>query len=271
MTTGKLIAKRRARLEINSPEINALSGPSNAFYIDHRQSPPTHDWSYTNQLDWRAEHKQCGLKVQSPIDIQRRYVIQSNLSISFYNYNQLTRFKISNAHHTIKLNPINNFQENLFGIKLGRHHQNEGDGDNSSSLPDVISVDEEAEAAADFTARNGGDMMLPVPKRAALLERIRNIQAQKSSQVGANQPLDGNSLGHEEQHSPSDGPPFNGAPTIKLSWLDDANSEFKLRDIHFHWGERRDNGSEHAIDGRRAAMEVSWHSPLLYFGQVIYL
>lgn len=50
--------------------------------------------------------------------------------------------------------------------------------------------------------------------------------------------------------------PYNGAPSIKLDWLDDGFNVFKLRDIHFHWAERRDNGSEHAIDGVRAAMEM---------------
>lgn len=50
--------------------------------------------------------------------------------------------------------------------------------------------------------------------------------------------------------------PFNGAPSIKLDWLDDGYNVFKLRDIHFHWAERKDNGSEHAIDGVRAAMEM---------------
>lgn len=182
-------------------------------------------------------------------------MIQNNqLRIYFYNYNQLTKFKISNAHHTIKLNPINNFQENLFGVKLSKHDQND---ENNSSLPDIISVDEEAEAAADFTARNGGEIMLPVPKRAALLERIKTLQAGKGQQ------MEGNSIGQEDhsahQQTNSDGPQphYNGAPTIKLDWLDDGNNEYKLRDIHFHWGERRDNGSEHAIDGRRAAMEVS--------------
>lgn len=51
---------------------------------------------------------------------------------------------------------------------------------------------------------------------------------------------------------------YDGQPTIKLDWLDDGNNEFTLHDIHLHWGERKDNGSEHAIDGKRAAMEVSW-------------
>lgn len=150
----------------------------------------------------------------------------------------------------------------MFGVKLSKHNQND-DGNSNSSLPDIISADEEAEAAADFTARNGGEIMIPVPKRAALLERIRTLQAERSSPGASNQnqPIDGNSLGqddHSGQQANTDLPPYNGAPTIKLDWLDDGNNEYKLRDIHFHWGERRDNGSEHAIDGRRAAMEVSY-------------
>lgn len=64
-------------------------------------------------------------------------------------------------------------------------------------------------------------------------------------------------------HSTKEKVAYDGAPTIKLDWLDDGNNEYKLRDIHFHWGERRDNGSEHAIDGRRAAMEVSCGLPSL--------
>lgn len=186
-------------------------------------------------------------------------MIQNNqLKLYFYNYNQFTKFKIQNSHHTIKLNPINNIQEARFGVKLSKHNQND-DGNSNSSLPDILSVDEEAEAAADFSARNGGEIMLPVPKRAALLERIKALKSERGgSSSDTSQPVNGNSIGQDVPHQAvSDSPPYNGAPTIKLDWLDDGNNEYKLRDIHFHWGERRDNGSEHSIDGRRAAMEVS--------------
>jgi len=50
--------------------------------------------------------------------------------------------------------------------------------------------------------------------------------------------------------------PSISTPTVKLDWLSDG-SEFELQEIHFHWGDGINKGSEHEIDGERAAAEVS--------------
>lgn len=43
-------------------------------------------------------------------------------------------------------------------------------------------------------------------------------------------------------------------PALRLNWLDDC--VFELNEIHFHWGNGIDKGSEHEINGQRAAAEV---------------
>lgn len=279
------------------------------FFIDQRQSPLSHEWSYSNQQDWRMEHKQCGQNVQSPIDIMRRHVITNNqLKLHFYNYNQLTKFKIENAHHTIKLSPIDINQQDNFGFKLrppgAGSSPNGGDDGFNSSLPDIITADEDS-GEPEFEARpptqssvaqhypesnhnnhhhqaSGRNQSLRIKLAAASQQQSSQSNHQQhqqqqqqnsrartlhhehpTSSVVANQAIDSNNIGstHEDgvngdnslEHQQQ---PYNGSPTIKLDWLDDGNNEYKLRDIHFHWGERRDNGSEHAIDGRRAAMEM---------------
>lgn len=262
------------------------------FFIDQKQSPQLHEWSYQDQTDWRKENKQCGLKNQSPIDIQRRYVIPSgHLKLQFYNYNQYIKFKIQNAHHTIKLNPIDLSANDQFGIKL---NQNQELGESMASKMSGASVTEitateddiepEYEAKAPVNNNKHNDhhnnhqgQVYREPTRITADHRHHSLENKShqfssynnnhNNQQQQNQGLDSNSIGIMDENvvdlaesstsSPTTSLPYNGAPTIKLDWLDDGNNEYKLHDIHFHWGERRDNGSEHAIDGRRAAMEVS--------------
>lgn len=178
----------------------------------------------------------------------------SQLKLHFYNYNQLTRFKIENAHHTIKLSPLDGalVSRQQADGQLGFKFQ-PGDLDGSnSSLADIITADEDPEP--EFEASS--------PDRSRVIKHPQQPQRgaphveRPSDNVGNH--LDTNHI--EEQAADPSAPPYHGAPTIKLDWLDDGNNEYKLRDIHFHWAERRDNGSEHAIDGRRAAMEVSFSS-----------
>lgn len=257
------------------------------FYIDQKQSPQLHEWSYGDQLDWRRENKQCGLKNQSPIDIQRRYVIPSNhLKLHFYNYNQYIKFKIQNAHHTIKLNPIDLFANDQFGIKLNQNpDESMASSINKASLPEITTNEDDMEPEYEAKApvnnnkyndrhnnhqgQNHREQTRIKVDRQGLEKENKSHQSSNYNNQQHNQGLDSNSIGIiDENINVEDGAqsgtsssatslPYNGAPTIKLDWLDDGNNEYKLHDIHFHWGERRDNGSEHAIDGRRAAMEVS--------------
>lgn len=277
----------------------------NCFFIDEKQSPQTHEWSYTDQINWRRENKQCGLKSQSPIDIQRRYVIPSNhLKLHFYNYNQNTKFKIQNAHHTIKLNPVDlnsfgNGNDNQFGIKLNPENQNDdhqssGSIDKAPLVPDLMAVEDdvepEYEAKTPVNNNNNGPAIKHKQHHTHSQGQNNNNNNREQTRIKTdhhygsssadqhskshqqqqqNQGLDSNSIGMIDENinvedvaqsatsSSTASLPYNGAPTIKLDWLDDGNNEYKLHDVHFHWGERRDNGSEHAIDGRRAAMEVS--------------
>lgn len=45
-------------------------------------------------------------------------------------------------------------------------------------------------------------------------------------------------------------------PTVRINWLPDGD-EFELAEIHFHWGDGINKGSEHEINDQRAAAEVS--------------
>lgn len=45
-------------------------------------------------------------------------------------------------------------------------------------------------------------------------------------------------------------------PTVAPNWLTER-VEFELNEIHFHWGDGINKGSEHEINGQRAAAEVS--------------
>lgn len=49
--------------------------------------------------------------------------------------------------------------------------------------------------------------------------------------------------------------PSLAIPSVKVSWLEDAI--YELQEIHFHWGDGIIKGSEHEINGQRAAAEVS--------------
>lgn len=48
----------------------------------------------------------------------------------------------------------------------------------------------------------------------------------------------------------------NLRPTVVLDWLPDGNNTYELQDIHFHWGNGIDKGSEHEINGAKAAAEM---------------
>lgn len=51
--------------------------------------------------------------------------------------------------------------------------------------------------------------------------------------------------------------PLLSQPTIKLNWIHEPNQEFELGEIHFHWGDGLNKGSEHEINGQAGAAEVS--------------
>lgn len=257
---GKSLANLPTRTELfwfanllSSLAVNSVL----CFYINDKQSPGSHQWSYNQQGDWSAEHKECNFRAQSPIDIQRKHVIQNNqLRLHFYNYNQVTKFKILNGHHTIRLKPITelnhllqvgNLQDHQAMIKLPQNsHHETGHSENQSNAANNSLTSSEA---LDMIEKDidVSDMVEPVFDSKQKSKVIVHDQNRHPVMAGDN------SL--ESEHSSQQ--PYNGAPTIKLDWLDDGNNEFKMRDIHFHWAERRDNGSEHAIDGRRSAMEVS--------------
>lgn len=205
-------------------------------------SPDAKKWTYENQTKWKSEYRECGGVAQSPIDIQRRNVIQnSQLKLKFYNYYQPARFNLENKHHTIELSPISP-EEPIENLK--KRHE---------SPPRVPAANEQVPAKNEPNIGEdepefetgllaGSDPFLKSPSSASGFGRARDDHST-------------NVLGRgDEHHQPLQ---FDGSPGIKLDWMDDGNNEFTLRNIHFHWGERKDNGSEHAIDGRRAAMEVS--------------
>lgn len=187
----------------------------------------------------------------------------SQLKLHFYNYDQLTRFRLSNAHHTIKLDPILDNRYDRFGLKSGAGSVGAGGQLDpfNSSLPDMMTVDEqgepEFEAAGRLLAASA-----TIAAKGQQQSKVLARQRQNDDVPSLGRPSQHNQHETEEQQqqpnfeSANEVPPYNGLPTIKLDWLDDGNNEYRLRDIHFHWAERKDNGSEHAIDGRRAAMEV---------------
>lgn len=50
--------------------------------------------------------------------------------------------------------------------------------------------------------------------------------------------------------------PSVSIPTIKLTWLPGGMNEFELQEIHFHWGDGKNKGSEHEINAQRSAAEM---------------
>lgn len=202
-------------------------------------------------------------------------IANNHLNLHFYNYDQATKFKLSNAHHTIKLEPMGAAYESN---RLGNSSTA------STSASDVLAtadeyVDPVWRANTAEQQGNGQLKFRPLPshdnisdKRILADPAARSKPQQQQQQQHRGQQTasangferNGNNLhsNNNNDHLINDDGvdqrlPYEGAPTIKLDWLDDGNNEYKLRDVHFHWAERRDNGSEHAIDGRRAAMEVS--------------
>lgn len=262
--------------ESKNRPIGGKTNPANSFFIDSRQSPRTDEWNYSEQLEWSRKHRDCSLRAQSPIDIQQRNVIISqHLRLHFYNYNRQLKFKLANAHHTIKLNPI------LPGQGEGAHGAGGSEAPNSTlaSLDDLISADgyvdfvhppglarpqqqqqQSPSAGSPASTSDGrqrqhgsGRLRLGSPPPIGAKNQSHGLEGAQQAVRGATQ-----KAGNEVDENEPEVLPYDGAPSIKLGWLDDGNNEFKLRDIHFHWGERRDNGSEHAVEGRRAAMEVSF-------------
>lgn len=62
-------------------------------------------------------------------------------------------------------------------------------------------------------------------------------------------------------HSVSLRPLATGSiPTVRLNWVE--ASDFELQEIHFHWGDGINKGSEHEINDQRAAAEVSFELPI---------
>lgn len=51
--------------------------------------------------------------------------------------------------------------------------------------------------------------------------------------------------------------PLIDIPTIKLNQINGDWDEFELQEIHFHWGDDNNKGSEHEINDQRSAAEVS--------------
>lgn len=47
-------------------------------------------------------------------------------------------------------------------------------------------------------------------------------------------------------------------PTVKLNWVYGDLDEFELQEIHFHWGDGINKGSEHEVNDERAAAEVGF-------------
>uniref|UniRef100_A0A6G1SBA9 carbonic anhydrase n=1 Tax=Aceria tosichella TaxID=561515 RepID=A0A6G1SBA9_9ACAR len=285
---------------------------SESFFIDVKQSPQTSEWNYGDQMRWRQMHRDCAGRAQSPIDIKHKNVIISqHLRLNFYNYDQQIRFKLANAHHTIKMNPLGPAYEQEFEQHGGGGQRG---GLNASSIHDIMTVDEYVEftpnsnqqdSSGSGSSSSGVSSGSSTPVgggpgagsdhmgRLIVGSAARQAGSQQQRQLGARLATDPSQRGRDYErdrqasndielerernhghHASGGGAGFgaglfsgfhtggkdraayDGAPTIKLDWLDDGNNEYKLRDIHFHWGERRDNGSEHAIDGRRAAMEM---------------
>lgn len=241
------------------------------FFIDDRQSPGQHEWNYAQQHEWPQANHECAGNAQSPINIQHRNVIVNNhLRLHFYNYNQFIKFTMQNAHHTIKMNPI----ESSLPLEELANSASAHSSRNSKSLsapPNSLEPSSEHNLSSSVSQP---DPMTEPPADDDLETEFETHTREpktfgRGSQQGgrpskgslaAGHPHDGNQLNsaaHDDGGS-NELPPYGGAPAIKLDWLDDGNNEYKLRDIHFHWGERRDNGSEHAIEGKRAAMEVSY-------------
>lgn len=271
-----------------------LPAASEAFFIDEHQSPAAKHWSYGDQSNWKHSYAQCGLRNQSPVDIAHSHVIYSkNLKLQFYNYNKPVRFNIRNAHHTVKLNPIyekyswiHNQDPTL------RSAQDSGAGDDSlpddgGDIQDLITLQEELSkqqtststqrtpsrlAASRFNANsnnnsnnysnnnNGKDDARAQQQAATSTSSKYNAADDDEYNQQGNARSSGSSSGAkqfaQQQPDAEKRLPYDGQPTIKLNWLDDGNNEFTLEDIHFHWDERKDNGSEHAIEGRRGAMEM---------------
>lgn len=204
-------------------------------------------------------------------------IANNHLNLHFYNFDRPTKFRLENAHHTVKLEPLGAAYEFAF-----RAQNSSG----AATASDVLATADEyvdpvwrasnanerrqfapapAVAPPPHSSDNISDKRILPESARARLSSSSSSPPLKQTPSGAhsrrNQLADAPSAGaaanddadDDERHSL----PYEGAPTIKLDWLDDGNNEYKLRDVHFHWAERRDNGSEHAIDGRRAAMEVS--------------
>lgn len=230
-------------------------------------SPDARKWAYENQSRWRNEYRECGRRAQSPIDIQRKDVIlNTQLKLRFYNYYRPIKFNLENGHHTIKMSPARpedllNGVVPLHEITSGQSqeqqmHQHrpgrfQSNNQHDPVHPQMQPSEDEPEfetghASANHEHGSGADPFL----RSASDSGFGRARGGRPALSGAG----------DERDRPAN---FDGAPAIKLDWMDDGNNEFTLRDIHFHWGERKDNGSEHAIDGRRSAMEVSPEQPAL--------
>lgn len=188
----------------------------------------------------------------------------AQLKLLFYNYEQSIKFKIQNAHHTIKLSPLEaheRFQLDGQGSRL-QNNDHSASGSDSSSSDDIAPFGEDVELVIDGTQHNNqlnsSDEQEQRHRGLGGSRTPSRLEPRNNSVTVSNSGSSISNHHHEQETADTnESAPYNGVPSIKLDWLDDGNNEYKLRDIHFHWGERKDNGSEHAIDGRRAAMEVS--------------
>lgn len=240
-----------------APTTTPTTGAS-GFFIDSRQSPGQPGWSYGEQENWaEIGHKECAKNAQSPIDIQNKNVIPNNqLKIHLYNYDQPTKFKLQNAHHTIRMSPLD--VQNSQG-QLNARQSN--DYASNAPLADIMTADEDEHEYHLKAAESANHHQQNSNKSSTGASRIR---PPANTLLGRREGANDIHLDESSQQQNQAQPPYGGVPTIKLDWLDDGNNEYKLKEIHFHWAERRDNGSEHAIDGRRAAMEVSaTHSSII--------
>lgn len=52
-------------------------------------------------------------------------------------------------------------------------------------------------------------------------------------------------------------------PSLKINWIGSQEELFELQEIHFHWGDGVNKGSEHEINDQRAAAEVN--TTILHF------
>lgn len=235
---------------------------TDSFFIDEKQSPDTKHWSYYDQNNWSGQYSLCGRKSQSPIDIAHKNVIfNNNIKLQFYNYDKVALFKIQNAHHTIRLNHVQHDQLKLDGMMIGETSEEDlelagmTEPSRQTSTTQQFKDKSQTNASINKTKNNHSRLNSGRLDNAKFNAADDDDYKESSKHPNSHSNNKRKQVYHKDSYK-TNNLPYNGIPSIKLDWLDDGNNEFTLRDIHFHWADRKDNGSEHAIEGRRAAMEM---------------